>query len=496
MSEPVTMRSLRFFFLCIALTTILFVGGLRASERSGNFRLESFAIALDPAFIADTQSRRIVDMLHANLIRGTPDGKFLGELAQSWEWLDSRTVRFQLRKGMTFNGARPVTAADAAWSICRLLQPSAPSRWLFENIRHELNDDGKSARCVGLRSPASDILDIEVATDPGRLLSALAAPPAAIVPSQSEPGEYGVVDGAGPYEVEQIEPNARVVLRARPGGPVTPGFETATFRLIEDEAIAALLYRNGDLDVLEIANPMLFKLITPWIRDKPEHQIMSSTVDQIRLLIFNETGIADKLGISVADAHRWTRKLRAIVDVDSLAARFAPLLVPMRTSYFPGQYATGPVADEGEVIEPSRRLEVISENDPFSDQITSAIINAVGNNKLDYTGLEKSVLINRLIQRQYDIASVTLEALVHHPAYWLSFFRPGSPFTIFGKPIEGLMDPDEIGASEHNRMLIDTQGNWLVFAQEKRVVVAQPHISGLTLHPTGLLDYSMVKSRR
>jgi hypothetical protein len=81
---------------------------------------------------------------------------------------------------------------------------------------------------------------------------------------------------------------------------------------------------------------------------------------------------------------------------------------------------------------------------------------------------------------------------MHHPAYWLSFFRLGSPFTAFGQPLKGLKAPDEAGSVAHNARVIDSEGNWFVLARERRFVEAQERISGLAFHETGLLNYAPI----
>jgi ABC-type transport system substrate-binding protein len=393
-----------------------------------------------------------------------------------------------------------VTSADAAWSICRLVQPTAPTRWLFSNVRHELVDDGEKARCEGIRTDGPHSIEIEIDAEPDRLLPALASTPAAIVPEGSEAGEYGVIPGAGPYEVEYIEPNARVVLNGRQGGPFTPGFREVEFRLVQDDATATALFRAGELDVLEIGNPTLYRLLVEDGEPRLPGRLLSSPVDQVRLLIFNEAKITDRLGVSESETREWISAFTARIDVEAIAQRFSPLLIPMHTSYFPA-YESEPEGmnarhtDNTAKAEPrSVGLTIVTENDPFSDSLAAAITREAGIDRIDYIGLEKSVLISRLINREYEIASITLEAQVHHPAYWLSFFRPGSPFTVFGTPIEGLKGPGEPGATDHNRVLIDEKGNWFVLARERRFVLVQPRIGKLSSHATGLLNYATIET--
>jgi peptide/nickel transport system substrate-binding protein len=460
-------------------------------------RLESFAIRLDPAFIADTQSRRIIDFLHAKLVRGSPDGRFEGEIAEAWEWAAPSILRVRLRSGLTFSDGKAVTAADAAFSLCRLLQPGAPYSWLVSNILHTTQANGPTL-CPGLRTPDPVTLEIEVPSNPDRLLPALATASASIVPTGSAPGEYGVVPGAGAYVIEEILPGSQVTLRARQGGAMSPGASRVQFTLVQDDSTAAAMWRAGRLDVLEISNPTIYRLLVGSDgRLVLPGRLTDTEVHQIRLLIYNAAMIAQSLGLSREQAAEWVRLQQSRIDVDAVAQRFAPLLIPLRTSFFPARATERRSLRAPDPPPPARgQIVIITENDAFSDAIAAAVAGRIGDTTVTYLGMDKAVLISRLLARQYDIASITLEAVLDHPSYWLSFFSPGSPFNVFGTPIEGLSQADGPGAIRQDAQLIDQQGNWFVLAQERRLVALQPRVTGETFYPTGLINLATIRLRQ
>lgn len=492
------MRNLGRYVASVAVSILLInpvVSADKSDDSIAKLRLESFAIALDPAFIADTQSRRIADMIHAKLLQASGQGGYQGEIAEKWEWKSKDTLQISIGRNFTFSDGRAITAYDAAWSICRLIQPNSPSRWLFDNIKHSLSADNTSVDCTGIRVLGTHLLEIQISSSQSQLISALATTTAAIVPENSEPGAYGVVPGAGPYVVEKIEPNARIVLRSRRGGPIIPGYDQVVFRLVQDDATTASLFSNGDLDVIEIGNPTLYQLMFAESAFDIPVRMFSSEVEQVRLLIFNETAIGEKLELSPQEVREWVRAFQNRVDADVVAGKFSPLLIPMRTAYFPA-HGTGRVTEgSDQQITESAPLTIITENDSYSDRLAATVVEAASLDRLNYVGLEKSVLIGRLIQRDYDIAGITLEALASHPVYWLSFFKPGSPFTVFGKPIQGLLSPDELGSRRHNQNLIDNHGNWQIIARERRIVIARLNVTGMMFHQTGLVNYAAIAER-
>jgi hypothetical protein len=468
------------------------VGG--KDEQQLNFRLESFNVGLDPAFLSDTQSRRLVDMLHAKLLTMDEKGNVAGEIADQWTWTNDTTLRVRLRSGLTFSNKSAVTSSDVVYSLCRLLQPGAPYGWLFSNIRHTAGATGQAAQCGGLKALDPLNLEIEVTSDPARLVPALATSAAAIIPANAVPGEYKSVPGAGPYEIDEIVANARVVLKARSGGALAPKSKRAVFQLVQDDAAAATLFKAGKLDAIEIGNPILRGLL---VSDRGALAVPGRLVEtdahQVRLLIVNNAGIAKSLGVDESQAGQFARGFTETVDVNAIAGKFPSLAIPMQTSYFPARaYAKRPKLGEVAPVLQGR-IQVISENDPYSDAIASLLPSRIGGVEISKVGLEKSVLISRLLSKDYDIASITLEAVMNHPAYWLAFFQPGAPFTVFGKGLEGLqVDKADEAINRVNAEIIDTKGNWLGLFQERRLMALQPKVTGETFLQTGLVNFATI----
>lgn len=485
--------------ICLVAVVALFVAisAIRSTvsgdERTLTYRIESFNIGLDPAAITDTQSRRIVDMLHAGLLSLDPDGEVSGELAEHWEWTNSDTLRLTLRTGMTFSNGTTVTAEDAAWSLCRLLQPTAPYNWLFSNVKH-IEENG-AVRCSGISVVDPMTLEIAVNADPDRLIPALASSSAAVIPRGSQPGEYGAMPGAGPFALDRIVLNSRVVLKARAGGPLKPGAPRVVFQLIQDDATAVGLFKAGALDVIEIANPTLYRLLVNSDGTRTfDGRLYGKDVHQVRLLIFNETKIARELGLDSGDIQAWIQGFRANVDLSTLVATFDPLAVELHTSYFPARNVQ--ISSGGGVpLDTAGELVIITENDPYSDAIVAQLPQQVGGTSIDYIGIEKSVLVSRLLKHDFDIAAITLEAMIAHPSYWLSFFAPGSPFTVFGKSLDGIdmSRNDDLSDKVENARIIDTKGNWLLLFQERRWYAFQPHVAGESYLATGLINYATIR---
>ncbi len=85
--------------------------------------LRAFALNLDPATMADTESRKVATALYTGLIAVDQDGTVHPRLASRWQRRDDRTWAFTLAPGISFSNGKPVTADAVVASLCAAMQP-------------------------------------------------------------------------------------------------------------------------------------------------------------------------------------------------------------------------------------------------------------------------------------------------------------------------------------------------------------------------------------
>lgn len=470
--------------------------GDRVLERRASItlRLSSFNLGLDPANILDTESRRIIDMLHARLLTADEADQLSPEIADTWKWDDPLTLRVILRPGLAFSNGAPVRAQDAAWSLCRNIQPTAPFRWLFGNIVSEADGTTGAIRCTGLVAVDEHTLLIHITHSPDRLLRALSSSMGAVIPEGAKPGEYSAVPGIGPYRIERIEANTRVELVANRGGPIEAGAKRIVFRYVPDDAAAASQFDAGELDVLEVGNPRLLAMVNRAMSNEGA-RVKWTDAHQIRFVIVNMDRLMEKFHWRENEVRGFANLLASAVDQRRLAATYGELGKPLSTAYFPARTKAAP--RRAAVAPPGiskGELFLITENDAYSDLVGATIPSSLGDLIITRQGLDKGLLVDRLIKRDYDLACITLEALVDDPVYWMSFFRPGSPFSVFGRPLATLANK-EPGDFDPVRLteIIDTEGNWIPLFQERRAYFFRPGVEGERFLPTGLIDYRRLR---
>lgn len=181
--------------------------------------------SLDPAAAYEFSTSDLLHNVYETLlIEGPSDaGRFLPGLAESWEVSgDGRVHSFQIRAGVTFASGNPVTAADAAFSLRRLVKlDMAPASTLTQfgftpaNVTQRIFDDGDRL-----------VLDLPAPIAPGLLHAALTATSTAVVDRESVlenevSGDLGhawlseTTAGSGSYALGSFSRGVDYVLTAR-----------------------------------------------------------------------------------------------------------------------------------------------------------------------------------------------------------------------------------------------------------------------------------------
>jgi len=77
-------------------------------------------LSLDPHEQLSAGTLQLSHLLFDPLIRWKKDYSFEPRLAESWQWVNDKTLRFHLRKEVKFHSGNPLTAEDVRWTFDRL----------------------------------------------------------------------------------------------------------------------------------------------------------------------------------------------------------------------------------------------------------------------------------------------------------------------------------------------------------------------------------------
>lgn len=202
--------------------------------------------SFDPHNHNDAQSGYATRNIYSNLIAITPENEFVGDLAESWEYLDDTNVKFKLKEGVKFQNGAPVTSGDVKFSLERqkdspkvghlvtmidsvevvndtefIIHMNTPSNALISSLQHM----GSAILCQ------SYVEELEAA---GKTL-------------ESEPM------GSGPYKFVEWVPGASFKLEKyeeyfdETRKAQNNGLE---FRIIPEESARTIALENGEIDLL------------------------------------------------------------------------------------------------------------------------------------------------------------------------------------------------------------------------------------------------------
>ncbi len=98
-----------------------------------NIAYDSDPVSLDPHEQLSSGTLQMSHLVFDPLVRWGADLQFKPRLAESWEQINDKTMRFTLRKGVTFHSGNPLTTADVKWTFDRLMN-SPDFKAIFESF--------------------------------------------------------------------------------------------------------------------------------------------------------------------------------------------------------------------------------------------------------------------------------------------------------------------------------------------------------------------------
>jgi len=454
--------------------------------------LRTFALNVDPATMADIDSRKVATTIHSGLVAVRADGSVHPRAAQTWSELEPGKWQFNLKPGLTFTNGRMVDANAVIESLCASMQPNHIQSWSLKSIAHNVTDDG--VECTGLSAPDSQTVIVSESAPTPWLLDALSAPGGWIVDTTSQVGAYGERPGIGPYQIERVVPDGSVQLVARDGGAIEARLNQIVFDFVPDEQQLSALFAAAEIDFVELDSPRLVRLITEngaGIDD--DVKIIKSDIDRVHVVAFNLSHLTE-LGMTPEQIRRFLSTYAGAVDRDAIADRSLGLAEPMLTPYPPffGGDVAAPNSTSAETLsfEELPALTLITETDDYSDAIAAQLPGEVLGVKIERSSLDKGLYIQSIFEGKYDVALMKVEATHKTPLFWNAFFTPGDPYSSFGWPISEMTSVDVLadGAIEMTASLVQQKGNWIGVLRDVNSIATSDRISGLAFTASGQLS--------
>ncbi len=218
-------------------------------------------ITLDPAEAYELTGIEVVTNLYDRIMRFEPTdiNTLAPGVAESYTTSDDgKTITFKIRKGMTFASGNPVTAADAAYSLQRVVKLDKTPAFLITQLGWSKDNVDQM-----VTAPDADTLKITITEDfsPSLVLSLMSSVVASVVDMKTVmanevDGDMGYAwlksnsAGSGAYTLKAWKANDSVVLEANAayrGG--LAAMKRVVIKHVPEPAAQSLQIEKGDIDI-------------------------------------------------------------------------------------------------------------------------------------------------------------------------------------------------------------------------------------------------------
>ena len=209
------------------------------------------------------------------LINITPDGKFVPDVAESWQVsADGLLYTFKLRKNALFHDGTPVDAAAVKFSIDRIMDPATKSgmRPFYEAVHSVEVLDPLSVQ-IRLKHPYAFFLHMLAAYRTGLVLYSPTATQKYTLQERQQ-GKPGAVVGCGPFKLVEWVKGTHLVMDRfdKYFEPGRPYLDRVIIRVIKDPVTEMAAFKAAEIDFIASFSP---EHVDTMKAQNPQGQIMT-----------------------------------------------------------------------------------------------------------------------------------------------------------------------------------------------------------------------------
>ena len=192
------------------------------------------------------------------LINITPDGKFVGDAAESWQMSpDGLLYTFKLKKNVLFHDGTPADAAAVKFSIEHIMDPATKSGMRpFYDAVHSVEVLDSSTVQIRLKHPYAFMLHMLAGYRTGLVLYSPTATQKYSVEDRKQ-GKPEAVVGCGPFKLVEWVKGSHLVMDRfdKYFEPGRPYLDRIMIRVIKDPVTEMAAFKNGEIDFIASFSP-------------------------------------------------------------------------------------------------------------------------------------------------------------------------------------------------------------------------------------------------
>jgi oligopeptide transport system substrate-binding protein len=272
-------RHLRTVFLILSLLVLIVMplqAGCRTSEigietgiGGGTLNLwDTGPITLDPAISSEMSSHSYIMQIFSGLVRLDENLIVQPDIAEKWQISDDgREYTFFLRKDVTFQDGRALTADDVKYSFERACDPATGSNtaatYLGDIVGASDKLSGKASEVSGVKVIDDYTIRITIDAPKSYILSKLSYPTAFVVDKKNvESGSdwWRKPNGSGPFKLVKWTPDDILVLEPNRSFYRKPSsIDRLEFHLLSGLPIA--LYETNEIDIAPVYESYIARVL-------------------------------------------------------------------------------------------------------------------------------------------------------------------------------------------------------------------------------------------
>jgi len=388
-------------------------------------------ITLDPAESFEFTTEEVLSNSYQNLVDYDlkNENEIFGVIAQSWTVSpDGKTFSFTIRPDLKFASGNPITAADAVYSLSRVVKlDKSPAFILAQFGLTSQNVDQKIRQTGALTFE----LEMDKPYNPQILLHSLTASFGAVVDkklvsSHAQEGDFGHnwlkthYAGSGPFKINEWRANETVVLDRNNHftGP-KPALARIIYRHMPEPATQRLLLEKADIDIA---------------RNLTSEHIAALDKNPEITFANGPKGAIYYLGLNQKNPHlakpQVRQAMKYLIDYATIAATIKEGKVSVHQAFLP--YGTfGALTDTPFYLNVAKAKTLLAEAGlPDGFNVT-----------MDTSNTPEVKTMAQAIQQTMALAGITLEILPSIGKQALTKYRARQHDIFFGRWVEDYQDP-------------------------------------------------------
>ncbi|HEY6430997.1 MAG TPA: ABC transporter substrate-binding protein [Acetobacteraceae bacterium] len=292
-------------------------------------------ISFDPAEAYEFTDNEVDGNCYRKLI--VPDAqqgtKIDGDLAEKWEISEDGTIfTFHLRKDARFDSGKPVTAADAEYSLHRVVMLNKTPGFIITQFGFTPDNVQKLIRAT---DPQTLVMQLPAPQAPSFVLYCLSANVGCVVEKAVAEGNAQNNDmgngylkthtaGAGSFKLTSWQASDHVIVDANPHATVKPGVKRIVLQHVKDPAEQLLLLQKSGIDIARDLQADQLKVIA---HNADFHT--ESAGQGTSLYIAMNQSMPELAKPEVHQAIKWA------IDYEAIAKNITPMTWTVQQSFLP-----------------------------------------------------------------------------------------------------------------------------------------------------------------